>query len=284
MNFRHTLLSGYPAKTITWAIVFLFVVVGIFQTAMAHDDGAPSGNTGSPGDDQTCAHVDCHTGSAVPKDSLVFADVPETGYVSTGSYLITVTITETDRVRFGFQASPQNLAGDKKGSIDLINTVDTKKTGGGKYITHTLSGNSGEGSRTWTFIWNPLDSHGDVTIYVAVNAADDDGHASGDHIYTNSVTIHEDPANFPLGFVDAQTPAFGVQVLADHVLECWPGQPVPQDVELRLFDLHGREVMHQDIAGMQYVTRIPLTNVESGMYIVTLRSGEKYFSSKILCM
>ncbi|MFI5172375.1 MAG: choice-of-anchor V domain-containing protein, partial [Chitinophagales bacterium] len=122
-------------------ILTLIISAGIYESVLAKEDGAPSGNTGSPGDDgQTCAHVDCHTGSASNRDGLITTDVPASGYLSTETYLITVTIEEADVTKFGFSASPQDLDGSKMGEIELINTIQTKETGGGKYITHTLSG------------------------------------------------------------------------------------------------------------------------------------------------
>jgi hypothetical protein len=118
--YKHTFFSGtfivsnYIMKRFQSTHVFLcalliLIITGLSKFSYGKEDGAPSGNTGSPGDDQTCAHVDCHTGSASEKDGLIATDVPASGYLVGETYLITVTIEEIGITRFGFQASPQNL-------------------------------------------------------------------------------------------------------------------------------------------------------------------------------
>jgi hypothetical protein len=174
------------------------IIVGSYNLLQAKTDGAPSGNTGSPGDDQTCAHTSCHTGTANAREGLITTTVPVTGYLAGETYLITVTITEPGITKFGFQASAQNFDGDAMGEILVINDIETKETGGGKYITHKSTGTAGVDTRSWVFNWTPEESSGDVGFYVAVNASNDSGNATGDRIFFDEVILIEDPDNIPL--------------------------------------------------------------------------------------
>lgn len=249
----------------------LVIGIGLSTNSFAKEDGAPSGNTGSPGDDnQTCAHVDCHTGSASEKDGLIFTDVPETGYLAGIDYLVTVTITDTAVQKFGFQASPQTITGSKLGDLSLINTLHTKMTGGSKYVTHTLSGTSGDGERTWTFNWTPDDAHGDVTFYVAVNASDNEEDATGDKIYTSSVTIKEDPANNPLTLEELNRITFDMVSPAQEQLSLYIATPVNSPIFVNIFDINGTLISRTNFSNSNGAFVIPLTDLSSGLYFVSV--------------
>ncbi len=275
--------TAYSGKTIMRKInqinVFFFVLIltigiCISTNSFAKEDGAPSGNTGSPGDDQTCAHVDCHTGSASNRDGLIFTDVPESGYLSGVNYLVTVTINETGVSKFGFQASPQTIEGSKLGDMTLINASHTKLTGGGKYITHTLSGTSGTNTRTWTFNWTPDDAHGDVTFYVAVNASDGEENASGDEIYTSSIIVKEDPANNPLTLEELNRISFDMISPANNELVLNIATPVNGEIFVNLFDINGTLIYRTNFGNSNGTFNIPLTEFSSGLYFVSV-SNEK---------
>ncbi len=83
------------------------------------------------------------------------------------------------------------------------------------YIEHTLAGSSRSqsGSQTFEFDWTPpASASGNITIYVAGNAANGDTQPTGDHIYTASYEVTPtatggQPAISPSGVVSAG--AFG---------------------------------------------------------------------------
>ncbi len=50
---------------VVFAILVLFLSISIHHYGYAKTDGASAGNTGSPGDGQSCAQTGCHTGTAV---------------------------------------------------------------------------------------------------------------------------------------------------------------------------------------------------------------------------
>lgn len=283
--YKHTFFSGtfivrkYYMKKIKATHLFLstlllLIITGLSTIGYAEEDGAPSGNTGSPGDDQTCAHVDCHTGSASEKDGLIATDVPASGYLVGETYLVTVTIEEIGITRFGFQASPQNLDGDKMGKMTLLDTDETKFTGGGKYITHKEAGTDGTDSKTWTFNWTPEDATGDVTFYVAVNASDDEDDATGDHIYTSSVTIIEDPDNHPLSVEEMNDILFDIHGIVQDELVVTVSTPVNNPIVIDIIDIHGRMVLSNKYQYANGTFIMPVDNLNKGMYFVRISNAQ----------
>ncbi len=255
-------------------LLTLLISVGIYKTGFAKEDGAPSGNTGSPGDGQTCAHVDCHTGTAIDRDNLIATSVPITGYLSTETYLITVSIVEEGITKFGFSASPQDIEGDKKGEIEVINTLQTKETGGGKYITHTLSGTAGVDSKTWIFNWTPEESTGDVTFYVAINASNNEDNASGDKIYTSSITISEDSTNFPLTLEELNKIKFDLVSPVGNDLILFVATQVNSAMQIMIYDINGKLISYNNYSVSNGTFNIPVNLLNKGLYFAEV-SNEK---------
>jgi len=266
-------MKGKRSILLSLFMITLLTFLSILQSGFAKEGGAPSGNTGSPGDGQSCAHTDCHTGTALPKDGLISTDVPASGYVSGEDYTITVSVTDTGTVKFGFQASPQTLDGDLVGDMDLINTSQTKFVGGGKYVTHTSTGSNGADVKTWTFSWTPEDATGDVTFYVAVNVANNDDHATGDRIYTSSVTVTEDSTNIPL-VIDEPEILFEMTNPVSNLLELNIVTEYNSALTIEVIDINGRPVQteHFGYSSGHYV--LDLSGVPPGMYFTRVIQDE----------
>lgn len=253
----------------------LITFLSLWQYSYAKEGGAPSGNTGSPGDGQSCAHTDCHTGSAEHMDGILSTDVPASGYKSGEFYTITVTINNPGTEKFGFQASPQTIEGDLVGDMDLINTSQTKFVGGGKYITHTSTGSNGTDLKTWTFSWTPEDAEGDVTFYVAINIADNDEHATGDKIYTSSITIREDSTNLPLSILDREIAFDFINPVTDYMqLHILSGNP--KDFSLQIYDSNGRIVKSENYSGADENISIDTKELRSGIYFMDLITDDQH--------
>ena len=155
--------------------------------------GSPAGYTGSPGDGNNCKA--CHTSSvSVQNTGAITSNIPGTGYTPGNTYTITASVTGNS-TKFGFQASPQNASGTLIGTLISTN-AQTQLTGGSKYITHSLSGTTGSGSKSWSFDWRaPAVGTGNVTFYAAFNVSNSDNSFTGDTIKLKSITITEDLTN-----------------------------------------------------------------------------------------
>jgi hypothetical protein len=178
-------------NTITFIAVFL-LIVGLTYNLSSSPDGAPSGYAYDKASSyKTCATSGCHSGTAVIADTSIAKitnNIPSTGYVPGVTYTFTATVNKPGNVRFGFQASPQDSAGNYKGTMIVTNTSKTKITGT-KYITHTQSGNS---QSSWSWNWvAPVLGSGQVKMSGALMAANNNGSTSGDSVYKVSTTINE---------------------------------------------------------------------------------------------
>lgn len=197
--------------TATAIMASTFAVFQVSQNQLqSKPDGAPSAVTGSPGDNlQTCAKSGCHTGVAVKsKSGIIKSTVPATGYVPGTTYTITAKVKSPTVNRWGFEISPQNITtGAKMGNLIVTNSSQTKLVGASKYITHTQAGNSGAGTKTWTFNWQaPAAGSGKVKFYGTFLFANNTGGTGGDTTYKSTLLIYEDTIPMPLHQVENLNP------------------------------------------------------------------------------
>ena len=183
-------------------IYFFFVSILVVTASLLFDNtnthsraaGAPESASGSPSDGATCAKSGCHAGTATAQGNMITSNIPAAGYIPGNTYTITVSISQAGISKFGFSITPQNSAGTVLGTLVITNTTETQlKNVGHQYVTHKAAGNTGTGSKTWTFDWiAPAVGTGAVPFYASVNAANGNGNASGDQIYTDVYTVEED--------------------------------------------------------------------------------------------
>lgn len=268
---------------VTSALLILVVVLaaGTHNLLTAKSAGAPAGNTGSPADGQSCAHTGCHSGTSVERTGIISTTVPATGYLEGETYTVTVTAEEAGIVKFGFQASPQDAAGNILGVMELTDAVQTKLLSGGAYITHTSSGNSGADIKTWSFNWTPAGSTGDVTFYAAINTANNENNASGDKIYFSSLKITEDPDNIPLAITTPSTLDFDVMVDAWSMAILLPQAATSANIVIT--DLSGRIYWRQAFSSAQRID-IDRQDWAKGVYLVRAQADGIAGVRKVLVM
>jgi len=159
---------------------------------MSYSSGSPGGRSGSPGDGGANC-TGCHAGTALTATDWITSDIPAGGFELSEVYTITLTGTHEGVGKFGFEVTAEDDAGNKVGTLALLNATETKLTNGNAAVTHTASGNTPTGdTKTWTVEWTaPDDAVGDVTFYAAFNAANGTGNTSGDQIYLAQTTYSE---------------------------------------------------------------------------------------------
>jgi hypothetical protein len=181
-------------KQIKVSIVMLICVT----LAYAFSSGPPPGVTGAPGDESR-ACTRCHPGSLNPdaRGQITISGAPA-NYTPGQRYTLTVAVThpDTDRRRWGFQltALTQN-DNQPAGNLEITNPAQTQRVIGGpggnrQYVEHTSAGTGRgrTGGMSWSFDWiAPRQNVGPVVFYAAGNAANNNGTALGDRIYTASV-------------------------------------------------------------------------------------------------
>jgi hypothetical protein len=166
----------------------------------AFSSGPPAGVTGGF-NEPNC--TDCHGSFGVNSGpGNVTVNVPA-NYTSGGTYPITVTVSQTNQMRWGFEASARTAGGDQAGTLTpgLDNFTQLLPGGGSvQYISHTSTGTrpGTTGPTTFQFQWTaPNVSAGPVTFSVAGNAANGDFSSFGDYIYTRSAISQPQAAANP---------------------------------------------------------------------------------------
>jgi hypothetical protein len=177
----------------TLSILAIIVMTMVSLRTQSSPDGAPSGVANDPSSGSANC-TNCHSGTAtIPATSVanITTNIPSGGYTPGVTYTVTATINYAGRTRFGFQVSPQNALGTKLGT--LINTSSqTKLVGSSKYVTQTQAGNSGVGTKSWSFNWvAPVAGTGSVKFYGSLMAANNNGGTSGDITYKVQTSVNE---------------------------------------------------------------------------------------------
>lgn len=171
----------------------LLAIILSTSESFTNSNGAPAGYSGGIGDgQQTCST--CHT----PSNSI--STLEPTVYITSGIdyyvpneiYYIAVSATEASINEFGFQACIENSVGEKVGELILSDPLQTKLISNGNYITHTGSGTTGFGEKTWIFSWKaPAQLQGDVTLHVSTLFSNNNGGNSGDQVVYTNQTFYE---------------------------------------------------------------------------------------------
>lgn len=183
-----------------WGVLALLLPAGL---ALAEDHGPDPGLTGAPGE-QTC--TSCHAGTALNAGGgKVALTLPNGSTYTPGTkQRITITITDGTATRYGFQLTARltsNPASAQAGSFEAPSTRVQVLCSTGRvapctssavlqYAEHTLTGYRAA-SNSYEVDWTAPES-GEVTFYVAANAANGNGNNSGDKIY--SATLQVSPA------------------------------------------------------------------------------------------
>ncbi len=269
--------------TLTFIVTISTIFVGsVYNNAHTNPDGSPNSRTGSPGDGgNTCAISGCHTGFTVGTKSNVFtSNIPTDGYTPGTKYTITATArSSANRNTFGFQLSPQTTAGALVGT--MTNTSSgTKLTGGGKYLTHSVSGTGGSGGvKSWSFDWTaPTAGTGDVTFYGAFNHANGNGGTTGDSIFKSTFVVKEKVAAIGinkdelalLGFTIYPNPA------SNYIYVENKNGVVYHNIEI--YDMNGKLVFkmnEEEDINLDLQFKLDLNSLEKGLYLMKISNNNE---------
>lgn len=236
MRERHRHLAARLAVAAS-----LLLVAG---AALAFSGGPPDARTNAPGEANCTA---CHVTFPLNSGSggLALAGLPAS-WSPGAAYDLTLTLSDPVALRWGFELTVLGPGGASVGAITITDAgTQTSTTGTRTYLKHNASGTAPGTtvSRSWTLRWTaPPAGTGDVTLYVAGNAANNNGFNSGDRIYATSFTSHE-----LVGTPVADTPAaFIVQGAAPNPFnprtEIRFSLAEPRPVRVTVLTVDGRRV------------------------------------------
>ena len=228
--------------------------------------GPPIGRTGAPAlgafpAELTCQG--CHSSFTLNSGpgTLMIAGFPAT-YTLGAEVTVTITLSQADRGRYGFEATVLDDLGRRAGDLSVTEAERTRVIDGTapyvgrQYVQHIIGGvtPNGTNQNSWTFRWKaPATNVGRVTLYVAGNAANNSANNAGDYIYITNASSQAPSASLPtvtsvsaasyLGALSAESigAIFGNDLATATAAAT--GQPLPTE-------LSGTKVTVKDNAGM----------------------------------
>lgn len=154
-----------------------------------YPDGAPPGFSGGF-KEESCHACHFHQEPNAPSGSVALDGVPAQ-YEAGKQYTLTVTLSRADMKLAGFQLAARfKEDGAQAGTLAAASRdaarVAIGRDGSIQYANQTRAGAAlvEPGSTTWSVEWTAPASGGAVVLNVAANAADDNGSADGDFVYT----------------------------------------------------------------------------------------------------
>lgn len=259
--------------------VFLICILEV-SNVISYTNGAPDGFTGSPFDDQTCATY-CHHGAPeTPFPGIITSNIPSSGYIPGTTYTISANLVKPGHSKFGFQISPMDDHGNVLGSMIEL-TSETQITGMGTYITHSQSGTTGLGSKSWSFDWvAPEGGTGDITFYGAFNVTNNNGSNNGDSIFTSTYTISEDIT-------------VGIELVnSENEINIYPNPAnnfiyvsIPEaadEINVNIYSISGN-ISFCLKGSNSGIFQLPETIV-SGVYYIYVDAAEKKYSRKLIVL
>ncbi len=279
-------MKKWFASLIVVCMIFALQSLDVSRSLHSSASGALAGHTGSPADGQTCARSGCHSSTAIPTMGLITSNIPPSGYIPGQTYTISATATDPNRVKFGFQVSPQDASGNYLGTMLVTNPSATKLTGV-KYITHTFGGTSAPGgTRTWSFDWvAPVAGTGDVTFYGAFNYSNNNSSTSGDQIRTSTLTVTEDVST---GISSADDPystnIYPVPAVDDITISL--NMMNSADVSIDVVDLQGRSITNissgMSLSSGNHNIRYSFpSDVDNGIYFIRISGANGLYMKRL---
>lgn len=157
----------------------------------AYSTGPPSGYTGGFSEPNCTA---CHSTFAVNSGAGSVSIAAPANYTTGTAYTITVTVSDPNQMRWGFELSARTQSGLQAGTLVAGADGFTQRLadiGSVQYISHTFDGTrpGTTAGVSFAFQWTAPDgSSGPVIFHAAGNAANGNLANTGDRIYTTSAT------------------------------------------------------------------------------------------------
>ncbi len=264
---------------------------GIDRQAFSSEAGSSNGggNTGSNGDVTTCAQSFCHDDASPQLNSSIASistTIPSSGYVPGQTYTITATINKSGHNKFGFELTSEIQSGAKTGMLSSTSSA-TQLTNGGDAVTHTASGTSGSGGKTWSMDWQaPSAGTGDVIFWAAFNVTNSNNSNSGDTIHTDSLMVQEDTSSTAIPSARMMEGA-SFEVFPNPASDHITLKSIPSGLKegkLLLRDLQGRivKVLHDGDPNRIEGRSFEVSELRSGHYLLEFKGEEEQKLRKIV--
>ena len=234
----------------------------------SNGNGSPGGKTGSIGDNGVSCTACHYAGNG--NGANITTNIPTSGYVPGQTYTVTASIQQNGISKFGFELTAEDENGQKKGTFNITNTVETKLTNNGSAVTHKGTGTSGQSIKTWTFDWTApgfATSTGYVKFWGSFLAANGDFTNSGDIYHFDTTSYSEEQTN-SLFEINNEISTNGNKIYFNKNIS-----------KVLIYNISGKLVKHKNNFNNNF---IDLSELNSAFYIVkAVDINENYTTKKI---
>lgn len=254
---------------------FVLSLLGAASLWMSFDiivrsNGAPVSSTAAPGE-TSCAVSGCHDDREIESgNAIVHIDLNNdaTEFVPGNTYPVKVTVSDDNKVRFGFQIVALYDDGSNAGDFIVTDEVRTQsmfnhlELTDREYLTYTYEGTSAinTGYNEWTFNWKAGDRMEPVTFYAAVVSADDDGTDNNDIVYFKE--LRADAVATSISDLENQSITFNTVV--DNHLIIQHGETIKGQI----VSLNGQVVKSFHSEQKEGSLKIDCNQLSAGVYIL----------------
>ncbi|MFT4604308.1 MAG: hypothetical protein ACI9W4_001038 [Rhodothermales bacterium] len=265
----------------TRIVIGAFLFVGFLAMpfeARTNSSGAPAGRTGSPAENgMTCNSSGCHFGNATNSGTGSIAVSAPMSYGVSQTVALSITVEQEGAQRIGFQVSVVDANNSHVGTLKIVDSANTKfASNNSAYITHA-NAPTGMSTRTFDIEWDaPSTPAGTVFFYITGNAANGNGGATGDNIYSTQFPMAESGTAIEAEAVPSHFAVTGAypNPVADQALV---GVSLPQPTDLRvvLMDVLGREVSvnrYNSLGAGVHDLPVSVSGLAPGAYVVVVSS------------
>lgn len=269
------------------------IILGI-SSVQSNQFGANPGATGAPGDfynPNACGTAGCHSvlpkkGDTALKITLLDAATSQevNSYHINRKYIVRVELTKSYLKAAGFESTVENSANAYSGSIApklKCQYSDPQHD----YVTHLSSYTSTPGYCKWEYYWtSPATNEGNITIYAAGNAANNDHTSYGDSISLNTKV---------LPYLDAT----GIENTGENFdLTCYP-DPVQNQLNISfgnlknnitgisLYNYRGelvKNIFNRETGSGTQNIQTDLTGLPTGIYFIRIQNGASVLTRKLM--
>lgn len=288
-------------KHLLYSTAFIALTAMVLNTTRVNSEipKPPSGSSGDPLTNKTCAQSGCHPGAGnelTPGANDLTINIgtgtPTTPLNSSFSYdggtsYNIAFLPNAFTGRYGFQIIALDASNKMAGTFTVTNAATTAiRTVGSAPNQYFYMGHlNASSTKNWVFKWNaPASSTGDVTFYYAYNTADGDNEVTNDIIYKGSVTISANPST---GINDLSSKVGHLKVFPNPITNDFGlnfNATESMDLTAELFNLNGelvKNLMKENISEGTFTRNFNISDLAAGVYMVKLTSGSASVTQKI---
>lgn len=248
-----------------------------------------AGYTGSP-TELTCRS--CHNtyGLNGGNGTMLITTTPSmtaNQYMPNTTYTINITIQQSGINLFGFGVEILDIFNANAGTINIINSTETKTLsfGGRINVVHQYNaGVTSSGIKTFSFEWISPAS-GDVGIYTSGIAANQDQTVASDYVYSTSLLLTN-----PFDGINEKVLNSEIIIYPNPVTSNWFNLNYDlkknSDVKITLSSLSGSmigEITDTMLLTGEHKLRLPLPeNIVKGIYLLHIKTNHEILTKRII--